>query len=679
MTRAQYDQARANGWSDDDLRAEGYEIPAIGADAPPPAATSGKGWRALAPLAAAGPLAPVVAAGTYGAKNWRKSPQLLSRFLNAATFGLPDAMRAATLPTGLGYKKNREIIRAQSDAGLSTAQKGVADLAGMALTAIGTSGMSLLPRLAAKAGAPLSRGRQLADAGITALENALLAGGTGAVTSATGGGSMSDIQADALKAAAAGAAAGTVIPGAGMLLEFVRRGAGTVSKRAAPAAAQRVLLDAAKEEGLTLPALRQRIATADPDKPLTLIEHLGEPGRQAARGARGVTGHAAKQFTRLETTRQPDAGRRVMADVRDALGIHDKTTAQMVRELDESRAAIGAAEFLPDRMAAPVSSPAVRAMITQPVFRDAYRVMTRAQQRFQRPEQKVMPHLYTKDGALAREPTVRDIEEIRKGLSDILRSGYRTATKRGGERVRYATDAERRVVRDAKQALLDDPDLNAEHAWYRSARQRLKDEHDAAEALVAGERLTGSRVEDVADVLAESPSPDMVRQGFANKLASDVLNTRGVNASTLAGGGGQTPEKLRRLEALSATPAAGQRLAEKLAAEDAIARTSRALGQQSATADIATERLKLLGTAVQAGLGNQFGAARDIARAIISGNLGKTANEIADIMTTLDRGQQLAVVRALESAAAESAAARRALRVLSRTGVLAAGHWAGQP
>lgn len=659
LDRARYERMRAAGFSDEDITADGFDIPA--ADAPTPDAYSRPGSAGRTGVGLLGKVVQGLSMGTAD----EIGGVMLAPFARGKTFG--DKRREATsIVRGILGDAERDAPKASI----------AAEVGGAVLPIVFGGAPSITAAAAERAG--LGRvGQWTARASGRISSGATSAAASGA-GNATGGADAR--AAAALKAALLGGAIGGGIPLAGALASGTRRAVGAVTERGAQKLATRLAAEAATESGRAIPAIEA--ALSDPDlmgKPLTLMERIGDPARKLARGAKTNSAEAARRLSDLGDTRMPGTAARVMDDVREGLGVAGQTTRQAGQSIDAARQAIGAAEFLPERMAAEVSSPTiVETLMASPIYRKAFeqaRAAARLAPDGVAPEKLFGRDKATKAVTLLRTPTLADIEAIRSGLDDILQSGgYTSRTTTLGPQVTALTKGTKRAVQSAKRALLDDEALNAEHAWYAPARAQLAEQHAAGRALKDGGKLLTQPVADVADQMgAMAPrAQEMSRLAVANRLAQKVENSPPISAARLAGGGsGATaiPARMDRLQSMAA-PGAGGRMAARLGAEDQIAQTERFLSGQSNTADKLRESEKVMGAVRQVIQGGKglLNNALDVLSTRLQGNTGRVSSELARILSTLDPAEQQAVLKALQAEQARQASRAALSRALTSRG-----------
>lgn len=557
-----------------------------------------------------------------------------NELLQGASFGWADEA------AGLVSPEVRDAMRKRS-AELRAASPGAAfaaNLLGGVATGGGAvkAGAKLFPRVAGGGiKAALLRGAANAGEGATA----------GAVAGAGAGESPEGRIYGALMGAAGGAVLGGGLPVLGNAVKGVRRAVLPFSEKGASRVADEMIGNAIDDaRSIVVPVI---------GKPMQLVDRLGEAGRKLARGARTTSSSARQTFADMSAERMPGTAERVIGDVNDALGVGGQTVRQLGKGLDDARAAISKAEFTPERMAAPVTSETVKeTLLKSPVYRRAHRAFREAAKLD--PNAEVPPPLFGKDG-LTREPTVRDIENIRQGLQDLLDTGgYQVVTKTGERAVKNITKAGKKAIDAARKALLNDKTLNAEHPWYQPARAALAGKHAEGRALMAGEKLAGAVPADVADALGalgSSGEQQMARAGLANRIARKVNESPAISASRVAGGGPNIPGRMARLTAASASPDAAATLRARLAAEDQIAATERFLTGQSETADKALEGagigMKALQKALRLGSGAKEAVLMPLAAAA-QGNTGKVSKALADKLGNLTPDEQQLYLRYIQ-------------------------------
>ena len=496
-----------------------------------------------------------------------------NELLQGASFGWADEAAGLVSPE-LGdamRQRSEDLHKANPTAALAANVLGGLATGG----GIAKLGMKAFPRLA---------GSGLKAAALRGAANV----GEGAVTGAIGGAGAGTTPEGKLSGALAGGLIGGVtggaIPGAAALAKGARRAILPYSQRGASKVADEMIGQAIEDAG--------RIDLPVDGKPLQLVDRLGQPGRKLARGARTTSAAARQTLADMSAQRMPGTAQRVMGDVHDALGVGGQTVRQLAKGLDDQRAAIGAAEFTPERMAAPVTSETLQGtLLSSPIFRKAHQAFRSA--RKLEPDAAVPAPLFDRTG-LTRDPTLQDVEDIRQGLEDILSSGgYEVRTKTGGPQIKNLSKASKRAVQKAKRALLDDRGLNAEHPWYGPAREALAGKHAEGRALMGGEKMATATPADVADALGALGSGNeqqMMRAGLANRIARKVNESPAIAASRVAGGGPTIPGRMERLTAASASPDAAATLRARLAdlAADSSSTDSASDADADATADAAT-------------------------------------------------------------------------------------------
>lgn len=670
LTRQQYDEARKEGYSDDEIQQE-YDLPDSG---------SGSGGY------------------TGLAKFGRTATGLMGKAVQGLGRGFADELAGGLLaPWGKGetlkekYQYTRGLVNnllneTEHDSPIASR---VAELGGSVAPAIAGAG-TVIPRVAG------TGFRAMAARGAANTAESAVAGGAAAFGNATGG--VADRLAAVPRGMAVGAAAGAVVPPAvSGAVSSARRILSRLSLSGASRLADKLTGAALEASGRSADDVTAAIADATTGhtagKPLTLMERMGTAGRKLARGAKTSSPGAAQTLDDLAEARMPGAGMRVGDDVREALGVQRTTPQRAASEYAAQRTAIGTREFTPERMAAPVNSQtAEETLLASPVYRDIFEEM-RAAQRMRPtngPQERTLDALFgpALDGAgnptgahtLTRPPTVRDIETIRQGLNDVLqRKQYTQVNPLTGRRVVTNLNREAEAaLRDARAMLMEDAALNAQHPWYQQARTELEALHHAEQAIATGRGLVKREPLEVADALAEMTPHEQAgaRVGYATALGRKLTDAPPVSASRLAGGGGGAEARAGIRERLMAVVPDNAdvraRLTARLGAEDEIAATQRFLGNQSNTADKLAERDNF-GQAVLRKILRPVDAVYDAASHFldprISEATGRTADQVARYFSTLDPLEQAAIIARAREAAAKEA------RI--RTGVRAAGRGAG--
>lgn len=659
LSRAQYEKARADGYSDDEIRQE-YDLPPDNTLARTATGVLGKAVQGIslgfADELAGGLLAPWGKGETLKEK-YQYTRGLVNNLLDDADENAPVLSKAA-------------------------------EFGGMIAPALAGAG-TLLPRAAG------TGFRAMAARGAANVAEGAATAGVAAFGSANG--TAAERMAAVPRAAVVGGVAGGALPAvAAPVMSGARRILGRLSQRGAARLADELTGRAIEASGRSADDLTAAVADASTGhtagKPLTLMERMGTAGRKLARGAKTSSPGAAQTLDDLAEARMPGAGMRVGDDVREALGVQRTTPQRAASEYAAQRTAIGTREFTPERMAAPVNSQtAEETLLASPVYRDIFEEM-RAAQRMRPtngPQERTLDALFgpALDGAgnptgahtLTRPPTVRDIETIRQGLYDVLqRKQYTQVHPVTGRRVVTNLNREAEAaLRDARAMLMEDAALNAQHPWYQQARTELESLHQAEQAISTGRGMHDRGALEVADQMAEMAPHEQVgaRVGYAARLDNRLANAPPVAVSRVAGGGGGAEARAGIRERLMAVVPDNAdvraRLTARLGAEDEIAATQRFLGNQSNTADKIAER-ESMGAAV---LGKVlrpaeafYDAAAHFFDPAISEATGRTADQVARYFATLDPLEQAAII-----ARAKAAAAREAKR---RAGVQAAGRGA---
>lgn len=572
-----------------------------------------------------------------------------NELLQGASFGWADEAAGLVSPK-LGdamRQRSEDLHKANPTAALAANVLGGLATGG----GIAKLGMKAFPRLA---------GSGLKAAALRGAANV----GEGAVTGAIGGAGAGTTPEGKLSGALAGGLIGGVtggaIPGAAALAKGARRAILPYSQRGASKVADEMIGQAIEDAG--------RIDLPVDGKPLQLVDRLGEPGRKLARGARTTSAAARQTLADLSTARMPGAAKRVMQDVNEGLGVGGQTVRQIATGLDDARTAIANAEYTPARMAQEVPSPSLVATLEKSkIYRRAHRAMRDAAEID--PNAAPVPALFGKDGKLVRNPTVEDIETIRKGLADIEQTGgYVVSSKTLGPQVKNLTKQQKKAVTAARKAMLDDAELNAVAPWYKPARAQLASKHAEGRALKLGETMDKALPEDVADVVGGLGSPQeqqMYRASLSNKIRRKVNESPAIAASRVAGGGPTIPGRMDRLQAAAQSPEAFGRMRAGLQAEDQIAATERFLGGQSETADKAAEAggitLRALLSAVKGGAN----AAMVPMAAIAAGNTGKVSKELARKLANLTPDEQQLYLRYVQDYMAKQLAKRTTRQALT--------------
>lgn len=645
LTRQQYDAARAEGYSDDEI-AQDYDLPTPQTGA-------------------------------------RTATGILGKFAQGISMGTADEIGGAILSAfaegksiSEKYRNARDIVRgvlndAQEKAPtLST----LAEVGGAIAPAFVGAG-TLIPRAA---GAGLRNSAMRGAANVA--EGALMGAASGA-GNAEGGLSERVIGAGR-GAVVGGASSGAFGAAAPAVTNLTRAVIPAITRRGVARAAARIGADALEASGLSADDIAARIANpALADKPLTLMEHMGTAGRKAARGARTTSSSARQVMDDLATDRMPGAGERVLADVREGLDIPATTPTRAANEAAAARTAIHAQEFTPPRLAEPV--PTTR-LGDSPAYRDAYDAIYEASA--MRPGGAPHAPLFADDGALARTPTVGDIEAIRQGLADALESGrLQTRNRLTGRLETTNVDGElRRSLSAAYGHLMDDPQLERAAPWYRGARAALEEQHQLEGAIPTGHAMPGRDPMEIADAMHAMPSDAArrgARVGYAAKVGEQLVKAPPVSAADKLGGVGATAKTGVRQGVMAMAPDAapvgpitpGQaRLGQRLDAESEIAATQRFLSGQSETADKGMEALAQGARVMQQlrGITDPVRLAGVWLDAQAHGNWGRVSQEVARRFGSLNRAEQQEFLQLI---------AREALRrtnrgaVTGRVGAAAAG------
>ena len=660
---ARYQRMRAAGFTDDEIRADGFEIPNSG-----PGETFGK------PNDRAPDNSRTQAVRSFGDRTLTGANEVLqgaNEVLQGATLGWADEAVGLVSPSTRDAMRERSARFHAESPGWAT----TANIAGGLLTGGGLArlGAKLLPRVAG-AGLKAAALRGAANAGEGAIAGAI--GGAGAAQSPEGR------LAGAATGAALGGAAGGAIPAAGGLLKGARRALLPFSAKGAANVADELIGEAIEDVG----QIRLPVA----GKPQQLVDRIGEPGRKLARGARTTSSKARQILANLSEQRMPGAGARVAADVRDALAIPHTTPPRAANAAARQRAQIAAVEFTPARMAAPVTSPTVAETLTaSPIFADVFEQMRDAAsvRPANHPNARQIAPLFGEQG-LTRPPTVADIETIRQGLDDAIQSGR--LQRRNPVTGRYQTtnvEGEmRRALQDTRSALMEDAGLNAEHAWYAPARGELAAQHQLEDAIPQGRALLDRGPMEVADLMQEAaPARQQgLRIGYAARADKQLADAAPLSASRIAGGGGGATARegaRARLNAVTTDDMARARLASRLGAEDDIAYTERFLTGQTETADKALEAAgigaKALQRAAQMGRGGITSAVVPLL-AVAQGNTGKVSKALAERLATLSPEQQQAYLRYIAQFMEDRAAQQAMRRQLARGAIGATGTTAGR-
>ena len=497
------------------------------------------------------------------------------------------------------------------------------------------------------------------------------------------------------KAMLVGGAAGGVLPAAvGGVSGVARRAYGRLTARGATRLADDLIGGAIENSGRSADDITRAIQ--DPvvaDKPLTLIDRLGTPGRKLARGAKTTSAGAATTLDDLSARRMPTAGARVLDDVRAGFGIPGTTPTRATAASAAERAAIGQREFTAARMGLPVESETLHeTLLASPVYDDVFGAMSDAARLRPRnaadaAERRLAPLFADAVDAegnvvgrqLTRTPTIRDVEAIRKGIDDALNAGRMTRRDpfTGRRMTTHLADEERAALQAARDQLMGDEGMNAAHDWYAPARDALAEWHQYERAIPEGSGMAARDPADITDAMAALPSEHArrgARVGFAANLGGKITDGANVSASDLAGGGiGPTARagRMARLRAMAPDDASYARMAQRLNAEGEIAESQRFLSGQSNTADKHAERDNL-GAAVLGFMRNPVDAAANLSMGflnpMIRDNAGRTADEIARRFATMSPLEQAVIIAQAREAMARAARRRAAGAAAGRAG-----------
>lgn len=640
LDRSRYERMRQAGFTDDEIRADGFEIP-------PKAPGSGA----------------------------RTATGILGKFAQGISMGTADEIGGAILsPFAEGksisekYRNARDIVRgvlndAQEKAPIPSTLAEIGGAIAPAFVGAGT----LIPRAAATG----IRGAATRGAANVA-EGAILGAAAGAGNAE--GGAAERIT-GAARGARGGAMGSAVLGAAGPALQTAYRGTvGAITRRGVNRAANRVLADAIEQSGMSADAVRSAINDSElADKPLTLMEHLGVAGRKAARGARTMSAQARQTLDNTAEQRMPGAYQRVTDDIREGLNVSHQTPTQATAQSTAHRADIALDEFTPERMAAEVDT---RTLQHAPIYADLFEQMQHARGQAPGGPLARLPELFDAEtGQLVRQPTVRDIEDIRQAFDDVQRSGrYHTVNRiTGRSEVRNVDGQMARSLEAARQHMLADPALEAAAPWYAPARRALEEQHQFEEAIPTGHAMPGRDPQDITDALEQMtvPSKRGARVGFAAAKAQEMMKAPPVSVADKAGGIGATRKQAIRdqvnamvpngLRSTQQGPRTRQqtRMESRLDAESRIAATERFLSGQSETADKAMEGTNVMMRALQAVRGSDPMQLASIwLNARMQGNTGRVAQEIARRMSTLSRAEQQAFLEEIAQTQAERAARR---------------------
>lgn len=633
LTRQQYEAARGEGYTDEEIAQE-YDLPS---------AQSGA----------------------------RTATGVLGKFAQGISLGTADEIGGAVLaPFARGktlfekYRSARDILRGvtrdaeDSAPVMSTA----AELAGAIAPAFVGAG-TILPRAVGTGfRAAATRGAaNVAEGAVTAAASSF----------GNAEGTLAERGRTVPRSLMMGGAVSAAVPGSAAIARSGKRALGTFTERGV----QRVSDDLV---GRAMTAMGREVDDVAPvvaDKPITLMERMGNPGRRLARGARTTSPGASEMFDALSASRMPGTAQRVVDDLRSGMRVGDAGTGRAAQALDEARQQIGAAAFTPERMAAPVTSESAMAtLLSSPVYRRAFNQWrgALAEMPGAAPPAPLFGRVEgSRQVTLLRDPTMADIEGIRQGLQDVLQSGgYVTRSTTLGPQVRNITKTQKRVWTDARNALMRDEGLAAEHPWYREALDELAARHAQGRALVAGGGLARQTPEEVADylgTLGTDAEREAARLGMTNRIARRVMDSPPVSASRVVGGASRIPQRMDRLLAAAPNRGSAGRMVQRLGVEDEIAETERFLGHQSNTADKLQERDQL-GAAVLNVLSRGKQGVVDLPLSWLNtrlqGNTGRVADEIARRFSSLSQTEQAAI---LEAARAEMA--RQAVRATTVRGV----------
>lgn len=455
-----YQYLRSHGYSDDDIQADGYDLPfgdvsgggsssapgvaapkaaaADAANALPPSArpTGGRPADFFDELLQAVSLGGMARAqATLDALGERPMTSA-DRAMWTGKYGAPPELPSR--PEGESFRDSRERNLADRLQGLRTfradhpLQTVAADVVGALLPTLVTGGAAA-PEAALGAAAKESPSA-VARAMIAAKTAAKSAGTAAAMSGITrfneSTGDVGDRLSDAEQAAIWGGLFGLGLP-------LVFQGAGRLAKSAGVASegmnrdqAGKLLLRAIESDDLAAPDLvdRARVLQALDQSP-NVAELGGENVRGLVQLAQGVPGKGAQRLKTAYEGRMKALGPGVQRDVAETFGATPDNLNDIVDAIVEARKSAAGplyAEAFADN--ALVSDPAVQAHLHDPAFKRAY---ARAQVMATR-RGEILPQLYDEKGMLVRNPDVRTINYLKKGLDDVIQIGRRDPDQLSG-------------------------------------------------------------------------------------------------------------------------------------------------------------------------------------------------------------------------------------------------------
>ena len=486
-------------------------------------------------------------------------------------------------------------------------------------------------------------GKLTLGAGNSILQRILAASAEGGILGGLFGAGTSEgdlTTAEGLKQRAGDAAQGVAIGGATAgALPVVVKGAEIASRPLRTAA--KALKPTTNAEGKVVDALaRDNVTPAQAQASLTrsqatgapeaLVDVAGTNTQRLARSARTVPGAGSEKINKFLTARQLDQPDRVLSAVKRTLGGDD--VFRVADDIVEQRSTL-ANKMYGEAFAN--AKPANTAIVKNKIAKQLETAVGKTQSSLK----KVQKDIGTKSD-------VEALHVVKTELDDTI-----SAAKRAGRNNQV------RVLMDVKKQLL--ATLKNASPEYDKARHVFSSLSDNADALAAGQRFLNKDARLTAKDLAKltDGEKEFFRLGASEALAQKINSA--TDGASIARRIFASPAQRAKLKAVFPNDRSFREFQATMLREARTTQTNQFVRGNSQTVDKAAEVVDAQGGAVVQDLlrGDPVGAATRTAGAalnIAQGVTPKTADKIADILTSTDPKVIDQIMKALQSRAAAS-------------------------
>lgn len=421
------------------------------------------------------------------------------------------------------------------------------------------------------------------------------------------------------------------------------------------------IVQAAQRAGVTTDDIAARVAATE--KPVTVMEAIGQPARRLGRAVNTVPSEGSQQMGATLASRMAGQEDRIIADLVGSTGLERRSAIASVREIAERRSQQAAQNYAPVYEQT-VDATDLRQFFDRPAFQRAYNIARDIAAN----EGQTLPPLSELNGPIP----VKTLDLIKRGMDDMIHLGKRSPLDAGG-----VGPASERAIRDLKNNFLSVLDDKVE--GYAAARSAFAGETALMDAMEEGRRLFNTNPEDARLLLQDLGESEVEawRRGALDAVAEliesvntshDVTARRPLADSTL---------NQRRLLLLFPDDEAFRQFQEAIKQEAEMAITNRFVTGGSNTADKLADLADLAGvdlseilqSAANRGIVGSIidRAARSEAARIASGNTEALADALAPQLTAgatnrADLQTLLQQIREVEARMAQRAAAQQGVR-----------------